>query len=69
MLPSTSGARVIDNTMDEMTKLINNLLVNINILEIENQNQNRPIQENDNQNPNQFRRPFNDWFLSSRWKV
>ena len=45
-----------------MSKLIKNMSIKINRLEIENKNQNRPVQDGD-RNPNQFRRPFVPRFL------
>ena len=58
-LPSTSGEKVADNEMDDMTKLINNLFAKINRLEMENRNKNKPVQDNDNINLHQFIRSFN----------
>ena len=51
-----------DSKMDEMSKIIKNLSVKIDRLELGNKNQNKPIPEGE-RNQNQFRRPFAPRFL------
>ena len=46
VLPSTSGEKVADSKMDDMTKLIKKLSAKINRLEMENRNQNNLVHDN-----------------------
>ena len=59
MIASASSGKRLDK-MDEMNKLIKNLSMKVNRLEMENKNISIPLQEG---NPNQFRRPFVPRFL------
>ena len=63
MPPSTSGTKVADGKMDDMTKLIKILSAKISRLEMENRNQKKHVQDNDYKNTNQFRRSFNNRFF------
>ena len=60
---ATSGTKVADSKIDDMTKIIKKLSAKISRLEMENKSQNKLVQDNDNKNPNHFRRTFNPRFF------
>ena len=62
IIPSNPPGRASDSKMDEMNKIIKNLSVKIDRLELGNKNQNKPIPEGERYQ-NQFRRPFVPRFL------
>ena len=62
IIPSNSTGKALDSKMDEMNKIIKNLSIKIDRLELGNKNQNKPIPEGE-RNQNQFRRPFVPRFL------
>ena len=64
ILPSTSGTKITDCKMDDMTKLIKNISAKLSRLEIENKSQNKHVQDNDNKKPNQLKRTFNPRFFA-----